>query len=169
MINGYTERLLCFPRNIERNCVLNSWIMPRTTSAWAELRSQGLPQLTGRTDGQISTLPLALLILAKSALCYPISRGSCMTGTKRSTTMMFRSEPGSWCLILPGTLQVDLAFVPQTEFRPLGPTFKLIFGYANPIRRSLRHRPRTLSDLRGFTHCTLAVAFFAGNFGKPST
>jgi hypothetical protein len=35
---------------------------------------------------------------------------------------------------LRGTLQVDLAFVPQTEFRPLGPTFKLILGNANPTQ-----------------------------------
>jgi predicted nucleotidyltransferase len=44
---------------------------------------------------------------------------------------------GAWIyrvFFLPGTLQVDLAFVPQTEFRPLGPTFKLIFGNANPIQ-----------------------------------
>src|SRR5436190_6321416 len=41
---------------------------------------------------------------------------------------------GSWVyrvFFLPGTLQVDLASVPQNEFRPLGPTFKLIFGDAN--------------------------------------
>jgi hypothetical protein len=44
---------------------------------------------------------------------------------------------GSWIyrvFFLPGTLQVDLAFVPQTEFRPLGPTFKLILGDANPLQ-----------------------------------
>jgi hypothetical protein len=44
---------------------------------------------------------------------------------------------GAWIyrvFFLPGTLQVDLAFVPQTEFRPLGATFKLIFGNANPIQ-----------------------------------
>jgi hypothetical protein len=44
---------------------------------------------------------------------------------------------GAWIyrvFFLPGALQVDLAFVPQTEFRPLGPTFKLIFGNANPIQ-----------------------------------
>jgi hypothetical protein len=33
---------------------------------------------------------------------------------------------------LPGTLQVDLAFAPGTEFRPLGPTFRLVSGKANP-------------------------------------
>ena len=44
---------------------------------------------------------------------------------------------GAWIyrvFFLPGTLQVDLAFVAQSEFRPLGPTFKLIFGEANAIQ-----------------------------------
>ena len=36
--------------------------------------------------------------------------------------------------LLPGTLQVDLAFVQSTEFRPLAPTFRLIFGTANEPR-----------------------------------
>jgi hypothetical protein len=41
---------------------------------------------------------------------------------------------GAWIyrvFFLPGTLQVDLAFVAQSEFRPLGPTFRLVFGEAN--------------------------------------
>ncbi len=40
---------------------------------------------------------------------------------------------GAWIyrvFFVPGTLQVDLAFVAQSEFRPLGPTFRLIFGEA---------------------------------------
>jgi hypothetical protein len=40
---------------------------------------------------------------------------------------------GSWTyrvFFLPGGLQVDLAFVEQSEFRPLGPAFKLVFGDA---------------------------------------
>jgi hypothetical protein len=36
--------------------------------------------------------------------------------------------------LLPGTLQVDLAFVQATEFRPLAPTFRLISGTANEPR-----------------------------------
>jgi len=37
---------------------------------------------------------------------------------------------GAWIyrvFLLPGTLQVDLAFVPAAEFRPLAPTFRLVF------------------------------------------
>jgi hypothetical protein len=38
--------------------------------------------------------------------------------------------------LLPGTLQVDLAFVPATEFRALAPTFRLMFGEANEARHA---------------------------------
>ena len=40
---------------------------------------------------------------------------------------------GAWIyrvFLLTSTLQVDLAFVPATEFRPLAPTFQLVFGTA---------------------------------------
>lgn len=41
---------------------------------------------------------------------------------------------GAWTyrvFLLPDTLQVDLAFVVDTEFRALAPTFRLMFGKAN--------------------------------------
>ena len=44
---------------------------------------------------------------------------------------------GEWTyrvFLLPSTLQVDLAFVPATDFRALYPTFRLMFGTANPAR-----------------------------------
>jgi hypothetical protein len=44
---------------------------------------------------------------------------------------------GEWIyrvFLLPGSLQVDLAFVSATEFRALAPTFRLIFGDANEPR-----------------------------------
>ena len=46
-------------------------------------------------------------------------------------------KAGAWIyrvFFLPGTLQVDLAFAPYTEFRPLGPTFRLVSGEAKPIQ-----------------------------------
>jgi len=42
-------------------------------------------------------------------------------------------KAGAWIyrvFFLASTLQVDLAFVPASEFRPLAPTFRLIFGSA---------------------------------------
>jgi hypothetical protein len=44
---------------------------------------------------------------------------------------------GAWVyrvFLLPSTLQVDLGFVPATEFRALAPTFRLMFGKANESR-----------------------------------
>ena len=44
---------------------------------------------------------------------------------------------GAWVyrvFFLPGTLQIDLAFVAQSKFGPLGSTFKLVFGEANPVQ-----------------------------------
>jgi hypothetical protein len=41
---------------------------------------------------------------------------------------------GAWTyrvFLLPDTLQVDLAFVVETEFRALGPAFRLVSGKAN--------------------------------------
>jgi hypothetical protein len=46
---------------------------------------------------------------------------------------------GMWIyrvFLLPGTLQVDLAFVEAAEFRALAPTFRLVFGKANESRHS---------------------------------
>jgi hypothetical protein len=65
------------------------------------------------------------------------------------TTRMYRQHRalhhldmvfGAWVyrvFLLPTTLQVDLAFVPTTEFRALGPTFLLKFGEA----KEPRHMP----------------------------
>jgi hypothetical protein len=49
----------------------------------------------------------------------------------------FDVRSGVWIyrvFLLPSTLQVDLAFVPATEFRALAPTFRLMFGAANESR-----------------------------------
>jgi len=44
---------------------------------------------------------------------------------------------GAWIyrvFLLPSTLQVDLAFVPAAEFRPLAPTFRLVSGKAGALK-----------------------------------
>ncbi len=46
-------------------------------------------------------------------------------------------KSGAWIyrvFLLPSTLQIDLAFVPATEFGALAPTFRLMFGKANDSR-----------------------------------
>ena len=49
----------------------------------------------------------------------------------------FDVRAGEWIyrvFLLPSTLQVDLAFVPATEFRALAPTFELVFGDAQEAK-----------------------------------
>lgn len=57
---------------------------------------------------------------------------------------------GAWIyrvFLLSSTLQVDLAFVPASEFRALSPTFHLVFGEANEARHV---PPPQAADLIGF-------------------
>jgi hypothetical protein len=58
-------------------------------------------------------------------------------------------KSGGWIyrvFLLPSTLQIDLAFAPASEFRALGPTFRLIFGKANESRHV---PPPLLADIIG--------------------
>jgi len=57
---------------------------------------------------------------------------------------------GEWIyrvFLLRSTLQVDLAFVSASEFRPLAPTFKLIFGDANESRHTAPARAEDVIGL----------------------
>jgi hypothetical protein len=57
---------------------------------------------------------------------------------------------GAWIyrvFLLPGTLQVDLAFVSAAEFRPLAPTFRLVSGNAGEARYL---PPQSPHDIIGF-------------------
>jgi hypothetical protein len=57
---------------------------------------------------------------------------------------------GAWIyrvFFLRGGLQVDLAFVEQGEFRPLGPAFKLVFGDAKSVQPFPSPNPRDIIGL----------------------
>jgi hypothetical protein len=57
---------------------------------------------------------------------------------------------GAWIyrvFFLPGGLQVDLAFVEQGEFRPLGPAFQLVSGDAKPIQPFPPPNPKDIIGL----------------------
>lgn len=57
---------------------------------------------------------------------------------------------GAWIyrvFFLPGGLQVDLAFVEQSEFRPLGPAFKLVFGNAQSLQAFPGPKPKDIIGL----------------------
>jgi hypothetical protein len=57
---------------------------------------------------------------------------------------------GPWIyrvFLLPGTLQVDLAFVQAAEFRPLASTFRLVYGKANESRNFPASTPGSVIGL----------------------
>jgi hypothetical protein len=57
---------------------------------------------------------------------------------------------GAWTyrvFLLSNTLQVDLAFVAETEFRALAPTFRLMFGKANEPRHAPPPEPTAIIGL----------------------
>ena len=57
---------------------------------------------------------------------------------------------GAWTyrvFLLPSTLQVDLAFVADTDFRALAPTFRLMFGKANEARHASPPLPAAIIGL----------------------
>jgi hypothetical protein len=57
---------------------------------------------------------------------------------------------GPWIyrvFFLPGGLQVDLAFVEQDEFRPLGPAFKLAFGDTKSVQPFPNPHPKDMIGL----------------------
>ena len=61
----------------------------------------------------------------------------------------FDVKSGQWTyrvFLLASTLQVDLAFVAESEFRALAPTFRLVSGKANEPRH---HPPPNTADLIG--------------------
>jgi hypothetical protein len=62
----------------------------------------------------------------------------------------FDVPAGAWIyrvFLLPSTLQVDLAFVPATEFRALAPSFQLVFGAANQARHTPDSPPKEMIGL----------------------
>jgi hypothetical protein len=72
-------------------------------------------------------------------------------------------KSGEWIyrvFLLPDTMQVDLAFVPSTEFRALAPTFRLMFGEANEPRHVPPPAPESIIGL-GWLHALHARSCIA--------
>lgn len=68
---------------------------------------------------------------------------------KHSVLHHFDVKSGQWTyrvFLFANTLQVDLAFVAESEFRALAPTFRLVFGKANEPQH---HPAPALTDLIG--------------------
>jgi len=74
---------------------------------------------------------------------------------------------GPWIyrvFLLPGLLQVDVSMTPASEFRPLAPTFRLLFGAAGEPRHGTPPDPR---DLFGWAVHHALRARFCVERGRP--
>jgi hypothetical protein len=81
-----------------------------------------------------------------------------------------RSGPAIYrVFLLPGCLQVDLAFTPASDFGARGPTFRVVFG--NPSSGNTPScRPSTSSQgAAGSTSCTRTRVSSGGGCGRPSS
>jgi hypothetical protein len=80
---------------------------------------------------------------------------------------------GAWkyrVFLLPGALQVDLAFVPATEFRALTPAFRLVSGTVNEPGHAGPPAPWMFSsDLAGYMLFMRAAALQEDTSGKRNT
>jgi len=90
----------------------------------------------GRED-RWSDVDLAFGVLDDAQLPEVLSDWTEHVYAQHSALHHMDVRAGAWIyrvFLLPGTLQVDLAFVAAAEFRPLAPTFRLVFGKANESR-----------------------------------
>jgi hypothetical protein len=86
------------------------------------------------TEDQWSDIDLAFALADGVELAPTLSEWTVYMYKEHSAIHHLDVPSGAWlyrAFLLLGTLQVDLAFVPASEFRPLAPTFKLVFGSAN--------------------------------------
>ncbi len=91
-------------------------------------------------EDQWSDVDLAFGVSAASNLPGVLADWTAHMYDRHRALHHFDVIAGAWTyrvFLLPSTLQVDLAFVVETEFRALAPTFRLILGKANePIHPS---------------------------------
>ncbi len=85
-------------------------------------------------EDQWSDIDLAFALAEGVELMTALSDWTAYMYDEHSAVHHLDVPSGAWLyrvFLLPGTLQVDLAFVPATEFRPLASTFKPVFGPTN--------------------------------------
>jgi hypothetical protein len=84
-------------------------------------------------DDRWSDIDLAFGIVDEADLGVILSDWTDFMYTRHSALHHLDVRAGPWIyrvFVLRSTLQVDLAFVGSTEFRPLAPSFRLVFGEA---------------------------------------
>lgn len=88
-------------------------------------------------EDQWSDIDLAFGVVDASELPNVLSDWTAYMYDRNLALHHLDVKSGAWIyrvFLLPSTLQVDLAFVSALEFRPLAPTFRLMFGKANESR-----------------------------------
>ncbi|HJT88255.1 MAG TPA: hypothetical protein VJ732_10375 [Bryobacteraceae bacterium] len=86
------------------------------------------------TEDEWSDIDLAFAVADGVELMAAVSDWTAYMYEEHAAIHHLDVPAGAWLyrvFLLPRTLQADLAFVPAAEFRPLAPTFKLVFGTAN--------------------------------------
>lgn len=86
------------------------------------------------TEDQWSDIDLAFGISKSDELPNVVADWTAYMYERHLSLHHLDVRSGTWLyrvFLLPNTLQVDLAFVAATDFRPLAPSFRLMFGEAN--------------------------------------
>lgn len=92
----------------------------------------------GSQEDQWSDIDLAFGVNDAADLSSVLSDWTAHMYSKHHALHHLDVKAGAWIyrvFLLPSTLQVDLAFVPATDFRPLAPTFRLMFGKTNELQQ----------------------------------
>jgi hypothetical protein len=103
----------------------------------------------GRED-RWSDIDLAFGVAEAAELPNVVNHWTAHMYDRHSALHHLDVKAGAWLyrvFLLPGTLQVDLAFVPAAEFRALAPSFRLVYGKTNEPLHAL---PPSPADTIGF-------------------
>jgi hypothetical protein len=134
----------------EQRALLRSGLLEHAAS---DLRISGAA-ITGSAaadhEDRWSDIDLAFGVAEAANLPNVLSDWTALMYNRHSALHHLDVKAGAWIyrvFLLPGTLQVDLAFVPAAEFLALAPTFRLMSGNVNEPR----HAPApSTADLIGY-------------------
>jgi hypothetical protein len=119
----------------------------------------------GRADAW-SDLDLTFAVREGESIALVLDDWTRRLGVDVEGVMLFDLAVGSTTyrvFMLPGSLQVDLSFTPVADFRPRGPSFRLLFGSADAARFT---PPPSLTELAGLAILDVRVTRVAIERGR---